>query len=72
MAGLRLRWTRDFGELCSQAGCCAYRADTASGLAWPGQRHPAWPEVTIRVNVVQEEICRKQSGMDIDREPGRT
>lgn len=72
MAGLRLRWTKGFGELCSQAGWRAYRADTASGLAWPGQRDPAWPEVMIRVNAVQEEMCRKQSGMDIDREPGWT
>lgn len=47
MAGLRLRWTKGFGELCSQAGWRAYRADAASGLAWPGQRDPAWPEVMI-------------------------
>lgn len=58
------------GELCSWAGCCVYGADTALALVLPGQTDPAWPKVMIWVNAAGGEICRKQSGMNTDREPG--
>lgn len=41
----------------------------ASGLMLLGQTDPAWPEVMIWANVVGEEMCRKQSYMNADREP---